>query len=381
MTEAREAEISDVIMREIASAWRLVLGAKPQHQIGLFKQSAADLWQALEIDSAVYPADAPASKLAVSDALYDLANLIGLEVDHGQALIVAAQKARNDEIGPRVNGHAVDEPPPWDPDQCRIIPAGAATPSTPITWVDMSNWDREPKPEREWAIPGRVPLNQAGLFSGEGGAGKSIVELMKDVAHVAGKEWFGSLPALGPAIYVGAEDDQKEIHIRLHDIAAHYGLTFKQLIDGGLHVLSMLGQDATLCAASRSGKVETTALYRQIYEAAGDIKPKNISVDTLTRAFSGNEIDRVQVYAFAMHMQALATVAGGSVKRQSATRFAGVAWTIKMHVTPWSIEADGTRTRKIFAVDSDSPADRSLAEDERRQHRQQPVGQIQDFKM
>ena len=37
-------------------------------------------------------------------------------------------------------------------------------------------------------------------------------------------------------------------------------------------------------------------LYRQIYEAAGDIKPKNISIDTLSRAFAGNEIDRVQVY-------------------------------------------------------------------------------------
>jgi hypothetical protein len=47
--------------------------------------------------------------------------------------------------------------------------------------------------------------------------------------------------------------------------------------------------------------------------APGDIKPKNISIDTLSRAFAGNEIDRVQVYGFAMHMQALAMVAGGSV--------------------------------------------------------------------
>ena len=62
---------------------------------------------------------------------------------------------------------------------------------------------------------------------------------------------------------------------------------------------------------TKSGNVETTALYRQLYEAAGDIKPKNISIDTLSRAFAGNEIDRVQVYAFAMHMQALAMVADG----------------------------------------------------------------------
>jgi RecA-family ATPase len=87
----------------------------------------------------------------------------------------------------------------------------------------------------------------------------------------------------------------------------------------------MLGEDATLCAVGGSGKVEVTALYRQLYEAAGDIKPKNISIDTLSRAFSGNEIDRVQVYAFAMHMQALAMVAGGSVTVLSHPSLQGIS--------------------------------------------------------
>ena len=190
----------------------------------------------------------------------------------------------------------------------------------------MSNWNREPVPEREWAILDRVPLNQAGLFSGEGGTGKSIIELTKNIAHVAGKDWLGSMPECGPAIYIGAEDDEKELHIRLATIAKHYGVTFEELIAGGLHVLCLLGQDATLCAAGgKSGKVEVTELYRQVYEAAGDIKPKNISIDTLSRAFAGNEIDRVQVYAFAMHMQALAMVAGGSVTVLSHPSLTGIA--------------------------------------------------------
>ena len=204
-------------------------------------------------------------------------------------------------------------------------PSGAPISEPPIQWLDMSSWDNEPRPQRQWAILNRVPLNQAGLFSGEGGAGKSIIEMMKDVAHVAGKDWLGSMPEIGPAFYIGAEDDEKEIHIRFYDIAKHYGVTFKELIDGGLHVLCMLGKDATLCAATgKSGKVETTALYRQLYEAAGDIKPKNISVDTLSRAFAGNEIDRVQVYAFAMHMQALAMVASGAVTVLSHPSLTGI---------------------------------------------------------
>jgi DNA polymerase bacteriophage-type len=194
----------------------------------------------------------------------------------------------------------------------RIAAAGSARP--PFTWLNMSKWDSEPVPERKWAIHDRVPLNQAGLCSGEGGVGKSIVELMKDVATVMGLEWYGVIPARGPAFYVGGEDDEDEVHIRLADIANYHGLSFEELIRNGLHVKCMLGRDMTLCAPmGKSGRVEVTDFYRALYEQAGDIKPKNISIDTLTRAFAGSEIDRVQVYAFAMHMQALAMVAGGAV--------------------------------------------------------------------
>jgi RecA-family ATPase len=197
-------------------------------------------------------------------------------------------------------------------------------PPPPLQWLNMSAWDHAPIPEREWSIRDRVPLKQAGLFSGEGGTGKSIIELMKDVAHVAAKDWLGSMPEPGPAFYLGAEDDEKEIHIRLAAIAKHYGVSFAELTEGGLQVLPLLGKDATLCAVTKGGSIEVTALYKQIYEAAGDIKPKNISIDTLSRAFSGNEIDRVQVYAFAMHMQALAMVAEGSVTVLSHPSLQGV---------------------------------------------------------
>ena len=224
-----------------------------------------------------------------------------------------------------VEDHLVD-PPDYDTisegmneDPTYDIAAGnpdiaAATALPKVPWLVMSSFDSAPLPEREWAIKDRVPLKQAGLFSGEGGTGKSIIELQKNVAHVMGRDWLGSLPEPGPAFYIGAEDDKNEIHIRLAAIAKHYGATFKDLVGGGLHVLPLLGQDATLCAVNpRTGRVEVTELYRKIFEAAGDIKPKNISVDTLSRAFAGNEIDRVQVYAFAQHMQALATAADGSV--------------------------------------------------------------------
>jgi RecA-family ATPase len=219
-----------------------------------------------------------------------------------------------------------EEPPfPAGPEDYGSAAAPEApAPTAPLRWLDMSAWDRTDVPERKWAIKDRVPLLQAGLFSGEGGTGKSILELMKNVAHVTAKDWLGTLPEPGPAFYLGAEDDADEIHIRLAAIAKHYGVSFHDLVTGGMHVLPLLGQDATLCAGTAGGKVEVTGLYRQLYEAAGDIKPKNISIDTLSRAFSGNEIDRVQVYAFAMHMQALAKVAGGSVTVLSHPSLQGI---------------------------------------------------------
>jgi RecA-family ATPase len=70
----------------------------------------------------------------------------------------------------------------------------------PLAWLSMATWDTEPIPERQWAIHNRVPLNQAGLISGEGGTGKSIIELHKNVAHVAGKDWLGSLPGEGTGL-------------------------------------------------------------------------------------------------------------------------------------------------------------------------------------
>jgi RecA-family ATPase len=208
-------------------------------------------------------------------------------------------------------------------------------PGQPFEWLDISTWDAKPVPEREWAIFDRSPLNQAGLFSGHGGLGKSILELTKDVAHVAGADWLGTVPELGGAFYIGCEDEADEIHRRLADIIRHYNaireannlppLTFEQLAKDGLRVRCLLGQDAVLCAAKRkSGTVETTALYKRLYQQAGDLKPKNMSIDTLSRAFAGNEIDRVEVYGFASHMQALAMVARGSLTVLSHPSLAGM---------------------------------------------------------
>ena len=146
----------------------------------------------------------------------------------------------------------------------------------------------------------QIPLRQVGLFSGEGGAGKSYVTLHLCVAHVLCRDWLNSVPTPGPAIFMDAEDDENELHIRLNSILRHYGATYADAVKGGLHLLSFVGRDAVLATAGRyNSKIEPTPLYGQLLQVAGDIKPKMIGIASAANIFAGNESDRSQVQQFA----------------------------------------------------------------------------------
>ena len=194
----------------------------------------------------------------------------------------------------------------------------------PLPFVDMSNWDNEPLPDREWAVRDRIPLRQTSLISGEGGAGKSNVTLHLCVAHALARDWLLSVPEPGSSIFMDAEDTEAEIHIRLGDILKYYGLTYAEAVKGGFHLLSFAGKDAVLATASRNGKVEPTALYSKLLQAAGDIKPKMIGIASAANVFAGNESDRAQVQ-FVGLLTRIAIFSNGSVKLVTHPSLTGIA--------------------------------------------------------
>ena len=194
----------------------------------------------------------------------------------------------------------------------------------PLPFINMSRWDDEPVPEQEWTVHTRIPNQQCVLFSGQGGAGKSTVQLQQSVAHVLGRDWLGTMPKLGPALFVDAEDPSDVLHRRLAAIARHYGVTFAELIKGGLHTISLFGQDAVLVTVGRNGKVEPTQLYHRLYQAAGDIKPVSIGIAASANVFAGNEIDRTQVQQFVSLLARLGIVANGSVSLISHPSVSGI---------------------------------------------------------
>jgi len=197
-------------------------------------------------------------------------------------------------------------------------------PPPPLPFINMSNWDNEPVPEQEWTVLNRIPRGQCVLFSGEGAAGKSTEQLHLSAAHVLGRDWLGTMPEAGPAIYIDAEDDEKVLHRRLAAITNHYQVTFGDLIKGGLHLMSFVGQDAVLAAVNRAGRLEPMPLYKQLLEAAGDLKPIMMGIASSANVYAGSEIDRNQVQQFIGLLTRLAIVADGSVVLISHPSLTGI---------------------------------------------------------
>lgn len=193
-----------------------------------------------------------------------------------------------------------------------------------LPFIDMTKWDTEPVPEQAWAVRDRIPLLQVTLFSGEGAAGKSTEQLHLSAAHALARDFLGSLPEPGPAIFIDAEDDQGVLHRRLAAIAKHYGVTFADMITGGLHLISLSGDEAVLAAPNRSGIIEPTARYKQLLQACGDIKPKMIGIASSANVFAGNENDRSQVQQFVGLLTRLAIVSNGAVNLISHPSLSGI---------------------------------------------------------
>jgi RecA-family ATPase len=200
----------------------------------------------------------------------------------------------------------------------RVLPpraklnGAASAPTEPLPYIDMSSWDANPAPEREWAVENRIPMYQPHLTTGHGAIGKSLLELTRAVAHVLGKSWLGMAVRQGPVIYLGAEDEADELHRRLEAILGHYGATFTDIV-GGLHLLSYVGEDCLLGVPDSKGIIRPTDLYQGLLADAVRLRPVSVTIDTLTDVYAGDEIDRNQTTQFVKLLQHLAIKARCSV--------------------------------------------------------------------
>jgi RecA-family ATPase len=226
--------------------------------------------------------------------------------------------------------------------------------------TDVTAWLGKPVPERDWTVHNRIIRRNVALLSGPGGVGKSILIMQLAVAHALGRDWLGTMPVQGPVMYLNAEDDERELHYRLHAVLAHYGAEFDAL--GDFHLTALAGKDAVLGEANRHGIVRPTRLFEQLHKRACAIRPVLVALDTAADMFAGNENDRTQVRQFIGLLRGVAIDADCAVLLASHPSVSGMEkGTGLSGSTAWH---NSVRTRLYFqATDSDeSKADPDLRE-------------------
>lgn len=165
--------------------------------------------------------------------------------------------------------------------------------------------------ERKWIVNGFVPDRQVTLLYGDGGTGKSLVALQLAVSVALRSKrflqsWLGRPVIEGGALYIGAEDEQDEMHRRLADMVASEECSWSDL--EGLRICSLAGEDALLADLGHGGKkLQETPLYQRLDAEIGRYADtKLVVLDTLADMFGGDEIDRKQVRAFVNMLKRLA---------------------------------------------------------------------------
>ncbi|MDA9407435.1 hypothetical protein XH80_12065 [Bradyrhizobium sp. CCBAU 45384] len=213
------------------------------------------------------------------------------------------------------------------------------------------------------------------LFSGDGGTGKTILLLQLLCSTVLARDWIGSVPEPGPVIYLGAEDEEDELHRRLDAIAEYYDEPFSELINNGFYASSYAGEDMTLARFDRNGNIEPTLRYDRLLEQACDIRPAIVAVDTLSDVFGGNENDRVQVSAFTGLMRKLAMQANCAVIINSHPSQAGSnSGTGLSGSTAWHGKVRGRMYLRAATQDEGGAIDRDLRVLEFKKNQYGPLG-------
>jgi RecA-family ATPase len=168
--------------------------------------------------------------------------------------------------------------------------------------VNAASLAGELVPERQWLVPGWIPMEQVKLLYGDGAVGKSLAALQLCVS--AGAHWFGLPVKQGPVEFITAEDSDGELHRRLADISRET----KQPLENMkyLNVSSFADEDAIMAALNGDGQLVKTAFYDEVLEVVQDAKPVLLVLDTLADIYGGNEVVRAQARAFVNMLRKIA---------------------------------------------------------------------------
>lgn len=160
------------------------------------------------------------------------------------------------------------------------------------------------------------PMRNVSGLSGDGGVGKTLLALQLAVATASGDlQWLGfDILHHGRVLFLSAEDDRDEVHIRLAGICEAEGIDLHSL-DQTLAFLHCAGRDVIL-ATEEKGRVKPTETFARLRKACEKVRPRLLILDPSANLFQVNEVNRNAAIAcigllrglaidFDMHVQLL----------------------------------------------------------------------------
>ena len=178
----------------------------------------------------------------------------------------------------------------------------------------VSSAYRGDSPPTQWLIENRLPRAKPVVVAGEGGVGKSWLELELFVAINDGgfsHVWGGRVVDRGlPCLILSAEDDRSDIDNRLKVIRSMAGATAAN--HGYIFPCSQIGS-FTLFKGDYADNVEETDAFRWLDKTLGHMRamsPDNrlgfVAIDTLSSLTSINENDNTDATAVMVGLSRLA---------------------------------------------------------------------------
>lgn len=177
-----------------------------------------------------------------------------------------------------------------------------------------------PPPARRWLLEDLVVLGKVGAVVAPGGSSKSQWMLQLAVSVATGiplaEHW--QVGETGGVLVLFAEDDNEEIHRRLHRINNHLQLTgyTNELatLKDRLFVFSTIGTETLLTKKDTSGEVSATVIVDRIAALAKQIPDlRLIVVDPCSRFRGGEENSNEDATRFVEALENLAKQTGASV--------------------------------------------------------------------
>ena len=158
--------------------------------------------------------------------------------------------------------------------------------------------------EREWILPGFIPAGEVTLFTGPGGAGKSLFAQQLATCLAARLPFLG-LPTVhypdddaNAIAYITAEDDDHELHRRQRNIMAAIGATRSDLANR-LYLSSLRGRIGNeLAVFDRDGELRKSDTFDRLKDTIAETGAMFVILDNVAHLFAGNENDRGQVTRF-----------------------------------------------------------------------------------